>query len=128
VGAELGSAHRSSANDGYAGALYIPLSHYTGLGIDCYTTLLLALYLHKTGRVIQRNPYSGARTTRHGRRHPLTMGKELLRVFEKISFRSLEACGQQWGIDPRTDDAGGGGGRRLCKSRRESFLSFSLLA
>jgi hypothetical protein len=28
VGAELGSAHRSSANDGYAGALYIPLSHY----------------------------------------------------------------------------------------------------
>jgi hypothetical protein len=53
---------------------------------------------------------------------------ELLRVFEKESFRSLEACGQQqWGIDPRTDDATGGrGGRRLCKSRRESFLSLSL--
>ncbi|KAM0695080.1 hypothetical protein Q7P36_005436 [Cladosporium allicinum] len=43
-------------------------------------------------------------------RHSLTVGRELLRVFSKASFRSLEACGQQqWGIDPRTDDAGGGG-------------------
>jgi hypothetical protein len=56
VGAELGSAHRSSANDGYAGALYIPLSHCSGHGIDYYT-ISLALYLYETGTAIQRNSY-----------------------------------------------------------------------
>jgi hypothetical protein len=46
VGTELGTAHRSSANDGYAGALYIPLSHYTGTRntLASYTTPL-AIYL-----------------------------------------------------------------------------------
>ena len=69
-------------------------------------TPLLFMYLYSD----TKESLLGARTSRHGRRHSLTVGRELLRVFSKASFRSLEACGQQqWGIDPRTDDAGGGG-------------------
>ena len=54
VGAELGSAHRSSANDGYAGALYIPLSHSTGLEmrykIPTHATTVLFMYLYSDTR------------------------------------------------------------------------------
>lgn len=46
----------------------------------------------------------------------------------RARFRSLEACGQQqWGIDPRTDDAGGGREEALVFEKRE-LSSLSLLA
>jgi len=51
------------------------------------------------------------------------MGWELLRVFSKPSFRSLEPAGSSSGALIRDDDAGGGDG---CV-RAERDLSLSLL-
>ena len=100
----LGSAHRSSAKDGYAGALYIPLRHCPYWGLQ-YTT---ARHYWTHMFIITQNMSSNtdktgglAQQRQAGLFQSLTMGWELLRVFSKPSFRSLEPAGSSSGAQIR---------------------------